>query len=399
MTVILRAPMARHSVLSYAFRPFFLAAGAFAALAMLAWLPMFITGLELPIEMAPRDWHVHEMIYGYAAAAIAGFLFTAIPNWTGRPPVSGSALLLLLLVWIAGRLAMATSGLIGLRLAMLVDFLFLPLVAFMAGHEIVASGNRRNFKLLGVLALLIAGNAVFHAEVLHDDIADYGQRFGLAAVVALIAVIGGRIVPNFTRNALMRLGRGRMPQPFGRVDIATIVVSVAALAAWVALPQSIATAAVALLAGALQALRLARWAGDRARGDWLVLVLHVAYAFVPLGFLLIGIAAFLPAGTMTGAGVHAWGVGAIGLMTLAVMTRATLGHTGRPLAASRPTAIVYGLMIVAAVARIAATLPLPMETDLLAIAGVAWVGSFAGFVAIYGPMMLGPRLDSGPPGC
>jgi uncharacterized protein involved in response to NO len=399
MTAISDAPAASHAFLSYAFRPFFLAAGTFAALAMLVWLPMFITGLELPIEMAPRDWHVHEMVYGYAAAAIAGFLFTAIPNWTGRPPVSGSALLVLLLVWIAGRLAMATSGLIGLRLAMLVDFLFLPLVAFMAGHEIVASGNRRNFKLLAVLALLIGGNAVFSAEVLYADVADYGQRFGLAAVVALIIVIGGRIVPNFTRNALMQLGRGRLPQPFGPFDIAAIVLSVAALATWVVVPQGPATAAVALLAGTLQAVRLARWAGDRARGDWLVLVLHVAYAFVPLGFLLIGITAFAPAGTMTGAGVHAWGVGAIGLMTLAVMTRATLGHTGRPLVASRATVIVYGLMIVAAVARIAAAFPLPASSGLLALAGVAWVTSFAGFVAIYGPMMLGPRLVSGPPGC
>src|SRR5262245_3855295 len=183
MTVVSPAPMASHPFLSYAFRPFFLAAGAFAALAIVVWLPIFMAGLELPIEMLPRDWHAHEMIYGYAAAAIAGFLFTAIPNWTGRRPVSGAALLVLLLVWIAGRIAMATSGLIGLRLTMMIDFLFLPLVAFMAGHEIVASNNRRIFKLLAVLAVLIAGNGLFHIEVMKDGIANYGQRFGLAAVV------------------------------------------------------------------------------------------------------------------------------------------------------------------------------------------------------------------------
>jgi len=391
--------MASHPFLSYAFRPFFLAAGAFAALAIVVWLPIFMAGLELPIEMLPRDWHAHEMIYGYAAAAIAGFLFTAIPNWTGRRPISGAAVLVLLLVWIAGRIAMATSGLIGLRLTMMIDLLFLPLVSFMAGHEIVASNNRRNFKLLAVLAVLIAGNGLFHIEVMKDGIANYGQRFGLAAVVALITVIGGRIVPSFTRNALIPLGPGRLPQPFGPFDIAAIVVSVAALGAWVVTPQSGATGAVALIAAALQSVRLARWAGDRARGDFLVLILHLAYAFVPLGFLLIGLEMFAPAGTMTGAGVHAWGVGAIGLMTLAVMTRATLGHTGRPLVATRMTALVYGLAIAAAFARIAAVFPSPVEGDLLVFAGAAWVASFAGLVAIYAPMWLGPRLGAEPPGC
>jgi uncharacterized protein involved in response to NO len=383
---------APHPFLSFAFRPFFLAAGLFAALVVLAWLPMVLAGLELPIAITPRDWHVHEMLYGYATAAIAGFLFTAIPNWTGRPPVSGPLLLALLLAWIGGRLAMATSALIGLPLAVAVDLLFLPLVAAVAGREIVAAGNRRNFKLLGVLALLTAGNVVFHVETISEGIADYGLRLGLATVIGLIILIGGRIVPNFTRNALMRAKPGRLPELFGRFDVAAIAVSVAALALWVALPQSAVTGVIALLAALLQAMRLARWAGDRAIGDWLVLVLHVAYGFVALGFLLAGVAALAPQAPMIGAAAHAWGAGAIGLMTLAVMTRATLGHTGRPLAASRGTIVVYQLAILAALARLGAILPSAFDTLLLEFAAAAWIAAFAGFVAIYGPMMLRPPL-------
>jgi uncharacterized protein involved in response to NO len=386
---------ASHPFLSFAFRPFFLAAGLLAALGMLAWLPILLAGVELPIAITPRDWHVHEMIYGYVTAAIAGFLFTAIPNWTGRPPVSGALLLTLVLVWVGGRLAMATSGLIGLPVAVFVDLLFLPLVALVAGREIVASGNRRNFKILAVLALLVAGNAVFHAETMQVGVADYGQRLGLAAVIGLIILIGGRIVPSFTRNALLRAGPGRLPQPFGRFDIAVIAVSVGALATWVVLPLSAVTGALAVLAGILQAARLVRWAGDRARGDRLVLVLHVAYAFVSVGFLLAGAAALAPQVTMTGAAAHAWGAGAAGLMTLAVMTRATLGHTGRPLVASQGTAVVYGLAIVAAVARIAAAFPSSFDTTLLQVGGIAWIAAFTGFVAIYGPMLVRPGLNAG----
>lgn len=386
-------------LLSYGFRPFFLAAGAYAALAMLVWVPLLFGQMTLPIAIAPRDWHVHEMVYGYAAAAIAGFLLTAIPNWTGRPPVQGRLLLVLVLAWLAGRLAMATSALIGVLPAMLVDLLFLPLVGAVAGREIIAADNRRNLKILGVLALLVAGNAVFHLETLHDGLAAYGQRIGLASVVGLIVLIGGRIVPAFTRNALLRAGPGRLPQPFGRFDVVAVAAAVLALATWTAAPEADATGALAMIAGILQAARLARWAGDRCRGDWLVLVLHVAYGFIPLGFVLLGLAILVPDLSMPGAGVHAWGVGALGLMTLAVMTRATLGHTGRQLTASPGTVVVYLLAITAAVARIAAAFPSAADHVLLEIAAVAWVAAFAGFAAIYGPMLLTRRLDTGPPGC
>jgi uncharacterized protein involved in response to NO len=385
-------------VFSYGFRPFFLAAGSFAALGILLWLPVFLGHVALPVAIAPRDWHAHEMIFGYAAAAIAGFLLTAIPNWTGRKPVAGRPLMMLVAAWLAGRIGMATSDLIGLYPAMALDLLFLPLVALIAGREVVAAGNRRNFKLIAILGLLIAANLHFHLEVLVDGVADIGLRLGLAVVVTLIVLIGGRIVPNFTRNALMHLGPGRLPRPFTGVDVIFIVVSVAALAAWVAAPDTQIAGWLAIVAGLLQLVRLGRWAGDRARGDWLVLVLHLAYAFIPIGFLLAGASA-LSGAPMPGAAAHAWGVGGVGLMTLAVMTRATLGHTGRALVASRGTVLVYGLALVAALARIAASFPSPLDVALLQFAGIAWTAAFAGFAAVYGPMMVCATPKPGLPRC
>lgn len=386
------------TLFSYGFRTFFLAAGGFAAVAILLWLPVFLGQVALPLAMSPRDWHAHEMVFGYAAAAIAGFLLTAIPNWTGRPPVAGRPLMLLAAAWLAGRLGMAVSDLIGLKAAMALDLLFLPLVAFVAGREIVASGNRRNFKILVILGLLVAANVHFHVEVLCEGLADVGLRLGLAVVVGLIVLIGGRIVPNFTRNALMRLGPGRLPAPFNRLDIACIAISVGALAAWVAAPDFWLAGALCLAAGVLQLVRLARWAGDRARGDWLVLVLHLAYGFIPIGFLLAAASALAPQ-PLSGAAAHAWGVGGIGLMTLAVMTRATLGHTGRALVASRATVLVYGLALLAALARIAASFPSALDAALMQLAAIAWAAAFAGFAAAYGPMLLRKTRRAGPPGC
>lgn len=398
-TVHIREPRTVPTLLSYGFRPLFLGGAVFGTVGILVWLPVFEGRLALPLGMPARDWHGHEMIFGYGAAAIAGFLFTAIPNWTGRAPVAGTTLLLLVAAWLAGRVAMAASGMLGLAPTAAMDMAFLLLVAAVAGREIIAGNNRRNFKLLGVLAVLIAGNAVFHLEVIRNGTASYGYRIGLAAVVALIVLIGGRIVPNFTRNALMRAKPGSLPAPFDRFDMASAAVAALALASWVAAPGDLVTAVLCGAAGLLLTVRLGRWAGHRAWRDPLVLVLHAGYAFVPLGFLMVAFSIVRPAVVLPGAGVHAWGAGAIAVMTLAVMTRATLGHTGRPLAASRGTVVVYVLAVLAALARVGAAFPSPVDMLLLHVAVYAWLGAFAGFVAIYGPMLFRPKVSAGPPGC
>jgi uncharacterized protein involved in response to NO len=382
------------ALFSYGFRPFFLAGAAWAALGILLWLPQFAGAVSLPTAMAPLGWHVHEMLFGYVAAVVAGFLLTAIPNWTGRLPVCGPSLALLAALWAAGRIAVLTSAAIGAVAAAVIDVSFLVAIATVALREIAAGKNWRNLRVLVILGVLIAGNVVFHIEVIRFGVADYGARIGVAAVIALIMLIGGRIVPSFSHNWLVRNNPGRLPTPFSRFDGVSLAVAAVALACWVASPWHAATGVLLVAAGALHLLRLARWAGDRTTSERLVLVLHVAYAFVPLGFLLLAGAILWPGMLPASAGLHAWTAGAAGLMPLAVMTRASLGHTGQPLTASAGTQAIYLLVFIAAIARIAAAFTGVMA--LLDVAGLAWIAAFGGFVASFGPLLAGrPPLWAG----
>ncbi len=379
------------AVLSYGFRPFFLLGAVWAALAI--WLPMLAGSLELPTAFAPLDWHVHELLYGYLPAIAAGFLLTAVPNWTGRLPVTGRPLLGLLLIWVAGRLAVAVSAWLGLAWSAVIDLLFLVALAAVVAREIVAARSLRNLKVLLLIGLLLIGNAVFHAEAGLASGTGYGTRIGIAAAVLLVSLIGGRIVPSFTRNWLVRQRPGPLPQPFDRFDIFTLVVGAVALVLWIAAPMHGATAATALMAGLLHALRLARWRGYRTGAEPLVLVLHIAYAFVPLGFFLVAASITFPAYLTAAGAVHGWTAGGIGLMTLAVMTRASLGHTCRPLSATTPIQLIYAAALIAALARIVASFDLA-RAPLLHLSATAWVAAFAGFVVVYWPLLTRPRRSS-----
>jgi uncharacterized protein involved in response to NO len=380
-----RREYAGPALFAYGFRPFFLAAGLWAAFGILFWLPQYMGVLTLPTHFTALDWHIHEMLYGYVAAAVAGFLLTAIPNWTGRLPVSGWPLAGLALLWLAGRAAILCSATMGGVAAALIDVSFLITLAIVATREIIAGKNWRNLRVLIILGVLILGNIVFHTEVLFKGSANYGNRLGIAAVILLVSLIGGRIVPSFTSNWLARNNPGRLPVPFSRFDLVTIATSAFALLGWIGAPAHPITGVLLLIGGCLQCARLARWAGDRTLADRLVLVLHVGYAFVPLGFLLMGASAFL--GTVPpSAGVHAWTAGAIGLMTLAVMTRATLGHTGQPLQAGHATEGIYVAVLAAALARIVAAFVGSIE--LIEFAGLAWVVGFTLFVLLYGPLLV-----------
>jgi uncharacterized protein involved in response to NO len=376
-------------LLSYGFRPFFLFGSIYAGLAVLAWLPMFYGQLSVATAFIPRDWHVHEMIYGYIAAVMTGFLLTAIPNWTGRLPIQGTPLGFLVALWLAGRIAMTTSNYIGWLPAAIIDISFLLFVAAVAMREIVAGQNWANMKILVILAIMISGNVVFHLEAHVRGIADYGIRLGIGAAITSIMIIGGRIIPSFTRNWLVRANPGRLPSPFGKFDAFSLLLSVFALAMWIAFPFAVATAVALLVGGILQCVRLCRWAGDRTIRDRLVLVLHVGYAFVPVGFLLASLAAF--GSIVPNAGIHAWSVGAIGTVTLAVMTRASLGHTGHALSASNATQAIYVAVLVAALSRIAAAVLPLASAALLGIAAFAWAAAFLGFSVVYGPLLLAPR--------
>ena len=243
-----RRAYAGPAFLSYGFRPFFFAAAAWAALGILLWLPVYYGEVSLRTGFAPLDWHVHEMIYGYVAASVAGFLLTAIPNWTGRLPVSGWPLGALALLWLAGRVAILVSGGIGLVAAAVIDVSFLLTLAAVAAREIVAGKNWRNLRVLVVLGLLVAGNVVFHAEVIVKGAADYGIRLSIGAAILLIALIGGRIVPSFTNNWLTRNNPGRLPVPFARFDAVALAGAALALLAWVVAPAHAVTGGLMIVA-------------------------------------------------------------------------------------------------------------------------------------------------------
>lgn len=378
-------------LLSYGFRPFFFFGALYAALAIVIWMPFYFGEIRLATSFSPQDWHAHEMIYGYLPAVVAGFLLTAIPNWTGRLPLQGGPLLVLITAWALGRIVVAISAQTGWLAATVLDATFLFLLAGAAAREITHGRNWSNLKVLMPVIVLALGNVAFHVEA-HFGSADYGIRVGVAAVVALLTLIGGRIIPSFTGNWLRRHGEGRMPQPFGRYDMAVVALSVAALLFWVVWPSGRVTAAALIGAGLLQVARLARWAGDRTLRDRLVLVLHVAYGFVPLGFLLAGFGALEM--LVPSAGIHAWMAGAAGLMTLAVMTRATLGHTGQPLAASAATQLLYLSVFVAAIARLCAAIEPAWQVALLCVAAVAWTAGFAGFAVLFAPLLWRQRRAS-----
>jgi len=377
------------ALFSYGFRPFFLFGAVYAGAIILVWLPAFYGYLKLGTTFASRDWHVHEMLFGYVAAVIAGFLLTAIPNWTGRLPLQGKPLILLFSVWGAGRIAVNASAWIGWLPAALIDIAFLALLAAAAAREIVAGKKWDNVKIVAIISLLAASNIAFHIEAHVFGLAEYATRASIALVITLVGLIGGRIIPSFTRNWLAKRGSGRMPTAFGRFDLVTVGFSALVLAGWVVRPASPIIGVLLVVCGCLHIVRLARWAGYRTFSDRLVLVLHLAYAFMPVGYILAALSAFdiiAPS-----AGIHAWTGGVIGTMTLAVMTRATLGHTGWQLEASPTTQTIYAAVVIAALARICAVLePRHMEV-LLAVAGTAWAIAFLGFAVSYGPALCSRR--------
>ena len=382
------------ALLSYGFRIFFLGGAAWAALAVALWLPLLTGAIVVPMALSPLDWHVHELLFGFLPAIVAGFLLTAVPNWTGRLPITGLPLLYLFLLWAAGRIAVLTSQLTGLWLAAVIDLSFLATLITVIGREIAAGRNVRNLRVLVLVALLLAGDTVFFIEAGAGTSGGYGTRLGIAGAVLLISLIGGRIIPSFTQNWLARRASKRMPIPFNRYDLVALLVSAIALAAWVAVPARELTGIGLLLAGALQVGRVIRWAGERTFAEPLLLALHVGYAFVPLGFLLVAASILTPQLISPSGALHAWTAGAIGVMTLAVMTRASLGHTGRPTVAARPTQILYLFALIAAVARLTAAFGLAYM-PMLHLAATAWVLAFGGFVVVYGPMLARAKLSLG----
>jgi uncharacterized protein involved in response to NO len=389
MTAIPRyRPHAGPAVLSAGFRPFFLCAAFWSAVAIPLWLLVFSGEQQLPSTLEPLQWHAHEMVFGFAAATVAGFMLTAIPNWTGRMPLQGGPLLLLVMLWFLGRIGVLFSQRIGAGAAAILDLSF-PLV-FLAtvAREIIAGRNWRNLPMVGALSLLFAANLLVHMGAIGiAATAQLGNRLGIATLLLLISFVGGRIIPSFTRNWLARERPDtEMPAVFGNFDRLALAATAVALFLWAATPEKAATAIAALVAGLLQGARLWRWQGTETWREPLVLILHLGYGWLALGLVLLGLDFFLPILPPTAA-LHALTAGAIGTMTLAVMSRAALGHTGRPLTAGPGTCAIYVLVTIAVLLRVLAPLGGDNYLLLLSLSGTAWSGSFGLFFLLYlGPL-------------
>lgn len=374
-------------------RPFFLAAGLWAAVALAMWIAMLNGQISLPSRFDPLDWHIHEMLFGFVMATVAGFLLTAIPNWTGRQPVHGWLLGGLAGLWLLGRVVCLVSDWMPGWVSVAADLSFPVALAGVVAREIVAARNWRNLMIVAPVTLFGVANLLMHLQAAGVDVPPgVGWRLGLIAALILISVIGGRIVPAFTRNWLMARGkRGNdLPAAPGWVDRAALGALHAGLLVWALLPDLHPLGWLLIGAAALNALRLARWRGIATGAEPLLAVLHVGYAWLVLGVALLGIALLVPSFPRSAA-IHALTAGAIATTILAVMTRATLGHTGRRLTAGAATVAIYGLILVASLLRVAAAWAGGDAMPLLIAASIAWTAAFGLFAVVYGPMLVGRR--------
>ncbi|MCP1200511.1 NnrS family protein [Notoacmeibacter sp. MSK16QG-6] len=383
------------ALLSYGFRPFFLFGALWAGFAMIVWIAILASAMSLPSRFDPVSWHAHAFLFGYLSVIIAGFLLTAVPNWTGRLPVVGWPLGLLTILWLAGRVAILFSAHLLPWLVAVADLSFTILLGAMILREIVAGKNWRNLTVLALLAVFTLANLLYHLEAAWGGYAASGMgiRLGLGAALTMVALVGGRIIPSFTRNWLVQQKSVRLPvPPMQRFDKVLVMFSAATLSLWVLLPHHPLTGLALILIGVGHLLRLVRWQGILTHAEALVAILHIAYLFVPLGAVAVGAAILWPDLVSPQAAQHLWMAGAIGTMTLAVMTRATLGHTGHPLHADRWTIAIYLAIVGATALRFLAsfvTWPLLVEAS-----GVLWCIAFFGFVALYGPLLLRQRRRS-----
>jgi uncharacterized protein involved in response to NO len=389
-TTVLVLGAARSAILTQGFRPFFLAAALWAILGIALWIAMLTTGLAMPSRFDPLTWHIHEMLFGFVMAAVGGFLLTAIPNWTKRPPIAGAALALLAGLWLLGRIACLVSTFLPAGVAMLIDLAFPAALVVTAAREIAAGRNWRNLPMVLPALVLGTANALMHLEA--DGAAvplGIGWRLGLATTLILISVISSRIVPTFTRNWLVKRGAAALPAASGWIDRASLGLLHAGLILWAALPDFAPVGALLLCAAAVNCVRLHRWRGIATRAEPLLLILHVGYGWVIAGSALLGLS-LLGGPIPQTAALHTLTVGAIGTMILAVMTRATRGHTGRPLSADPATKLIYIFIGLAAVTRVAAAFAGGWTVPLLVGSAGLWIAAFGGFLWAYGAMLLRP---------
>ena len=386
---------------SYGFRPFFLAAGLYAVAGMaawLAWIGLHAAAASVPAMSTgfpPYQWHAHEMLYEYTAAAVAGFLLTAVPSWTNRHPVAGAPLAALFGVWLLGRAAVWSSAFLPPLVVAIADAAFLVFLFALVLKSLIG-GQRRHFIFLGVLAVLIAGNVLVHLERLDLAVgtAAQGHLLALDAVILLIATIGGRVGPAFTRNVLHRQGEAEPIPPRPWLDRISVLSVLALLVADLGWSGGVAAGLLAALAAVANGIRLAGWRGLSVLDQPILWIIHLGYAWLVVGLAAKAVA--LLTGVMAeGTALHVLTVGAVGSMTLGIMTRAGLGHTGRPLKVAPAITAAYLILSFATVVRVLGPLWLPQfYVAVLVTAGLAWCVAFGMYAWTYWPILTRPRVGS-----
>ena len=387
-------PYAGPAFLSYGFRPFFLGAALFAGPAVLVWVALFAGGVHTEFLYFPREWHVHEMLFGFIPALIAGFLLTAMPNWTDRMPLRGAPLLALFLLWLSGRL-FVTSPWFGSAFSAVIDGAFLVLLAAYVWREIIAAGCWDRAPIGILVSLYAVTNILFHLSALRGVPTDFSERLALSVMTLMLTVIGGRLTPTFTREFLVDRNTAKLQEVFSPIDGIAIFSVLAGVITWVLQPESTWAGVMLTIAGLSSMVRLLRWGGWRTWHEPLVMILHVGYGWIGLFLLALGIS-ILGIGFSHENAVHLLTTGAMGAMTLAVMTRATLGHTGRPRHADRLTVGIYLLVNVGALLRIFAPnpdTPTALTHAMLGLSAFGWSGAYLLFALVYGPFLIRPSLD------
>jgi len=376
------------------FRPFFLLAALFATLLVPLWLLVIDGRLQVGRYFDPIYWHAHEMVFGFAVAVIAGFLLTAVGNWTKRETAVGLPLLALAGLWVAGRVAMTGPQLVPPWLTAMTDLAFLPVLMVVVARPLIATRNTKNLVLLAILAALFLANLVVHLDVL-GVLPGWRRRgclLGIDVIVLVILVISGRTFPMFTRNGTGVETIASSP----RLDQLTIASMAVLVVLDAVVPELVVTAAWAAVVGVLALVRSWRWGARHTLRSPLLWVLHVGYLWLPIGLVLRAVAAGTGAVSPQIA-THALTVGAIGSLTLGMMARVALGHSGRLLAASRPIVVAFALSLLAAVVRVGAPL---LGSDryriTVVLAGALWTAAFALYLVVYVPILVAPRVDGKP---
>lgn len=386
-----RPPLAGWAPFALGFRPFFLAAGIYAVLLMGLWLGV-LQGVFITGDLSPAVWHGHEMLFGFAVAVMAGFLLTATQNWTGMRTPSGSPLAALFLLWLAGRLSFLIPG-IPPGLVAAIDLAFLPVLAGVLALPILKARQLHNYPFPLILLALTAANALVHLENLGwtSGTERLGLHLAVYAVVVVMAVMGGRVIPSFTDNKLRTRAR-RWKTIEWLVPVATLGALLGALIA----PVSPLTALLAAIAATVHAIRLAGWYTGKVWSVPLLWILHLGYAWIALGFALLALSA-TGLGAATGSSLHAFTAGGIGTLTLGMMARVSLGHTGRMLEPALLMTPAFVAINLAALIRVALPLFFPAaHVPGMAASGLVWMLAFGLFAAIYTPILLRPRVDGKP---